>query len=410
MRRVLRPWLPLLLLVSLISAGLALLSASIPRRQHIPRKAPNVGAYEPAPVERYLYAAYPFAGDARLILSNSTMHEVTLSGRLFSPSGRVALLEDVILPAHQQRLVELSDQIARHGREFQSGGVELAFASDDPGIAGQLLLRDKGRQQTIDVPLSGQTNFRSSRLEGLWWLPARDAHMGLIVYNRSEVETTGTVTVSRGDGTVVGSVPLRVGPHHSQELDLKSLRKEAVGEVGGVSIQHDGKPGILVATGFLDVPSRRHTVSLSFADPGTLAGSHLHGAGVQIGKTPFAEERFSGQLFVRNVTNQALPVTPALQCGEIQTALTGFTLQAGAAKRIEVSADAIICESGAVGIAVATPVVGSLLGRWLSIAESSGLVVETALHSFPPGANLSGSDPWWIDEQTGIYSLCAEPG
>jgi hypothetical protein len=361
---------------------------------------PGARTYEPSAVERYLYGAYPFADEARLVLSNSTMHGVTIKGKLYSPSGQVAPLEDIVLPAHEQRFVELTEQIAQKGPEFRSGGIKLGFESADPGIAAQLAVRDEFRQQPINIPLKSPADSRSSRLEGLWWFPSHDTHFGLIIYNRGEVETAAVATVSRRDGTVVSSVPLRLGPNRSQNVDLRALRSEALGELGGISIQHDGRPGTLLATGFVDVPSRRHTMSLSFADPQTLYGANLYGAGVQLGTTPLAEDRFSGQLFVRNVSSQAIPVTPSLQCGETRTALPDFALQAGEAKRVEVPANAITCETGAVGIEVATPVTGSLLGRWLSVAESSGLVVETAMHSFPPGANLSGSDPWWIDEET----------
>jgi hypothetical protein len=63
-----------LLCVSVL-AGVSLTLASRPR----------VVAYEPGAVERYLYAAYPYADEARLVLTNSTMHSVTLKGKLYSP-------------------------------------------------------------------------------------------------------------------------------------------------------------------------------------------------------------------------------------------------------------------------------------------------------------------------------------
>jgi hypothetical protein len=68
-KRIARPLIPFLLLVGL---AVALLSFR-----------PNVRAYEPTPVRRFLHAAYPFAGEAKLILANSTMHEVAIKGRVY---------------------------------------------------------------------------------------------------------------------------------------------------------------------------------------------------------------------------------------------------------------------------------------------------------------------------------------
>jgi hypothetical protein len=347
-----------------------------------------------------LYAAYPFADEARLILNNSTRHQVTIEGKLYSSSGRAAILEDIVLPPHQQMAFDLGQKIAQEGPEFKTGGLELEFQSADPGIAGQLILRNHLSQQSIDIPLKSAANLRSSKLEGLWWLPARDSQIGLVIYNPSTTQTSGLVTISRGDGTVVRSIPVVLGPHHSVALDLHELHREAVGEAGGISIQHNGARGGWIAAGYLWVPSAQFSTSLSFVNPETLYGSNIYGAGIQLGTTPLAEERFSGKLIVRNLANQAVPVTPSLQCGETRTALSDFVLQAGQSRRIEVPANAITCESGAAGIEVASPVKGSLLGRWLSVGKSSGLVVETAMHSVSPRANLSGSDPWWIDAET----------
>jgi hypothetical protein len=131
--RIARPLVPLLLLVA---SAMALLSIR-----------PNVRAYEPAAVRRYLHAAYPFAAEAALVLANSTMKEVTIRGRVYSPAGRSAPLADVVLPAHEQTMVDLGLQIARPGREFSSGGLELEFESADPGIAGQLALKEVANRQ-----------------------------------------------------------------------------------------------------------------------------------------------------------------------------------------------------------------------------------------------------------------------
>jgi len=141
-------------------------------------------------------------------------------------------------------------------------------------------------------------------------------------------------------------------------------------------------------------------MSIPFVEPGTLHGSNIYGAGVQLGNTALAAESFTGQLLVRNISAQTIPVTTSLQCGEARAALASGNLAPGETRRLAVAADAITCESGAVGIEVTSPVKGSLLGRWLSIGQSSGLVVETAIHSVGASANLSGSDPWMIDEET----------
>ncbi len=229
---------PVAILGLLIPAGVMLTMAPQPR----------VRAYDPPPVERYLYAAYPFSDEAKLVLANSTMREVTIQGKLFSPSGKVAFLDDVILPAHAQKTIDLDAQIALEVPEFKSAGIELEFHSADPGIAGQLLLRNDSRQQAIDVPLKGGAAYLTSRLEGMWFLPAQDAQIGAILYNWDEVETTATVAITRQDGTVLRSRSVTLGPHQSRPFEVQDLIRNVPGAVGGISThgntRHDHGRGI----------------------------------------------------------------------------------------------------------------------------------------------------------------------
>ncbi|GEM_PF-2001008 len=380
---------PVAIIGLLIPAGLMLTVAPPPR----------VRAYDPPPVERYLYGAYPFSGSAKLILANSTMGEVTIEGKLYSPAGQIAPLQDVVLPAHAQKVVDLDGQIANAGPDFRSGGIELEFYSADPGIAAQLHLREGAGEQPIDIPLKAAGAYRSSRLEGLWMVPAGDARLGLILHNRTAVAASATVAITRRDGSVLLSRAVTLDPHGSRQFQSPEIHQQAPGSVGGISIQHNGAPGAILAAGYIQSAARRLSASIPFVDPTTLFGSNIYGAGAQLGNTALAAENFTGQLLVRNLSAQAVPVTASLQCGETRASLGTGTLAPGEARRLTVPADAIACDTGAVGVEVTSPVKSSLLGRWLSVG-ASGLVVETAIHSVSPNANISGSDPWLVDEET----------
>jgi hypothetical protein len=380
---------PVAILGLLIPAGVMLTVAPQPR----------VRAYDPPAVERYLYAAYPFSGSAKLVLAKSTMGEVTIEGTLYSPSGQSAPLQDVVLSPHAQKVVDLDGQIANAGPDFRTGGIELEFYSADAGVAAQLHLRDGASAQAMDVPLKAAGAFRSNRLEGLWMLPAGDARLGLILHNRSAVGATATVTVTRRDGSALLSRAVTIEPRGSREFHSPEVHQQPPGSVGGISIQHNVAPGALLAAGYIQSASRRLSTGIPFVDPATLFGSNIYGAGVQLGNTALAAESFTGQLFVRNLSSQAVPVTASLQCGETRASLGTGTLAPGEARRLPVPADSITCETGAVGVEVTSPVKGSLLARWLSVG-ASGLVVETTIHSVSPNTNISGSDPWLVDDET----------
>lgn len=92
------------------------------------------------------------------------------------------------------------------------------------------------------------------------------------------------MTVTRRDGSVLLSRAVTLDPHGSRQFHSPEINQQRSGSVGGISIQHDGAPGAILAAGYVQSASRHISTSISFVDPATLYGSNIYGAGVQLGQ------------------------------------------------------------------------------------------------------------------------------
>jgi hypothetical protein len=73
--------------------------------------------------------------------------------------------------------------------------------------------------------------------ESIWWIPTENSSVSLLLSNDSDSVTSGKLELSEGSGNVK-SFPVSVGPHQSQQLDVKALVSKTgfKGKIGGLRL------------------------------------------------------------------------------------------------------------------------------------------------------------------------------
>jgi len=260
----------------------------------------------------------------------------------------------------------------------------------------------------VDVLARPPWEFKSNRLEAMWWRPERTAEIHYAIQNTAEVRVSGKLTLTDSDGHAIKSVALDMAPHQTRVYKLHELLDEAMfsQKVGGISIEHAGRPGDLRAQSFILRRSIGFSASLQFEDPKAVVDSRLEGAGVLVGSEEGVSHAalFSGHLLLRNVSAEAVTVKAQVQRAANPDPLADVHLEAGEAKEVLVPADSAYSvgkEPRAAGVAIEyTGKPGSVLAYWFSVDSSGSLVVETPLRS-PATLPQAGSNPWSLE---GDYS------
>lgn len=344
---------------------------------------------------RSVFGAHYLVGDgygSTLGLNNSTQFPLTVYPTLYSADGVRMPMAAVTVEPHSHIQVNMADWVSQLGNKFRTGSLQLDYHSFLNAIGAQVLVTDEGRSLSLDVPVRGRHEYRSSRLEAVWWGVDKQAEMTLIVTNTTDSAIRASLAVTSGDGKVLKSQPLPLGPHDSRSVNLRSIIARQQGSLGGISIEHEGRPGAIMAEGFLTDAAKGFSSNMRFHDPATFGGNALHGAGIYL---PEEATPFEGHLMLRNISDEPLTARPLLRNGEEEINLGELTIEPGASKKVRVVRG--MNEAEGQGIAIEIPYTGSpgsLIGHWISMDETGDMVVETPLRNPGPSTAGSGSHPF----------------
>ncbi|HEV2852020.1 MAG TPA: hypothetical protein VHC97_04375 [Thermoanaerobaculia bacterium] len=347
---------------------------------------------------------------SELSLNNADPRPLTVGVTLFNRKGKALALPDVELPATTSVELSLNDLVPR-GRGFAEGSVELRFQSANPmALGSQLTVADPERHLALDMePLM---RLRSSRLEGLWWSLDSSTDARFFLTN-----TTGEPLSVRPQvqwqGRLSDLSPVELGPHQLTVLDVRTLLgtlglpARAIAQ-GGLSLQHDGAPGALIAHGALLDRQGRFSANLPLVDPDAAPTSNLDGNGLLLGgpaagKAFPAAARFTPTLVVKNAADTRQTVRWSLRFKEggepREERGPAIELAPHEVRRIELAP----AHSGPVedaGLALehsGRP--GTLVAALSSVDRARGLVVDVPFASVAPGSGFGGSHPFRIDER-----------
>ena len=342
-----------------------------------------------------------------LMLNNATQADYSVKVTLYSLEGQAAELPLVHLSAHETKDMNLNEWVAGLGSKYVTGSLRLDYTGMAYALGAMVMMVNEPESVEIDVLARPRFEFKSNRLEAMWWMPEPTAEARYALQNTTDKQVRGKLSLTDGEGNPIKSLTLEMSPNETRVYKLQEILDEAKtgsAKLGGISIDHLGKPGDLMAQCFVLRRNKGFSASLQFEDPKSVAESTLEGAGILLGSEGLTKhagsvsriESFSGHLLVRNISTQAVTINPQVQRAGHPNQLPEVKLQAGEAKDILVPST-VSNEAGAAGIGIHyTGEPGSVLAYWFSVDRSGSLVVETPLRS-PATLPQAGSNPWSLE-------------
>jgi hypothetical protein len=384
--------LSLMLVVAASILGIRL--SAIPARQNSVPPDANMNSS---------FAAYDTFGpgwETTLLLNNTTGSAIVANPIVYATDGSRAPLPSVQLEAHEHRRVSFDQWVAPLGDNFKKGSLELDYQGPRMGLGAIISSVNLKHSLAVEVVLHAKMEFKSPRMEGIWYRPNHKGLVTLAVLNITDQTVNAAVSSDARQGeNRTEEHQVSLAPHQSRFLDVDELTGETERRSGAISIHYDGPAGAVLAQGFVLEPESGFSYNIPFADPTTFGDTKFSGAGILLGKqgSASARQEFTGRLLLRNISDAPLRATPALQRGAAISSLGSFTLQPGELRVVRVDADSAPGGQGAMGLEVSfTGKPGDLVAQWMSVDQTGSLVVETPLRGSSPKEHFGGSNPFYL--------------
>ena len=247
---------------------------------------------------------------AKLLLNNKGSSPLVAHPRLFSMSGERFDVAPVTIAPESFQMINLADWVEVAGSQFREGSIHVFHLGRDLVLGSQIFLVNQARSLSFDEKLVEKGGFKSPGLEGLWWLPASDGEVRLALANTSDSPLTAIVTADGKSPKRSGTENVYLNPHETRVLhiqnDVFDRPQDAMSRLGGISIQHSGAPGDLLARGMVQNTSG-YSLSIQFGDPAAGKSAKLQGAGFRLGNT--GNESLTPIVIARNVGNSTATIT-----------------------------------------------------------------------------------------------------
>ena len=240
---------------------------------------------------------------AKLLLNNKGPDPLTASPMLFSMSGQRFDVPPVTIAGQSFQMIDISTWINAAGPAFEEGSIEVFHMGRDLVLGAQVYLVDQNHSLSFDEKLVETKTFKSTRLEGLWWLPSQKGQVMLALSNNSDAAVSATVTVNGQTPQRDGQQDVTLLAHETQLLDVQSdvihHPNGAMSRFGGISVNYSGAPGAVYARAMAQDLSIGYSLAVQFSDPAAAKSSQLQGVGLRLG---FAgDEGLTPIAVVRNV-------------------------------------------------------------------------------------------------------------
>lgn len=263
-----------------------------------------------------------------LMLNNKGPRPLEVRPTLYNLSGERLETPPVTLEANSYSVINMSDLAAPGGEAFREGSLQVFYRGNDLLLGAQVKMMDEARSLVFDEQLVEHAMmFKSSRLEGVWWLPFEECQVEIGLSNTTDLPLTLTVLAQGAEAEQKSSTFITLQPHETRVINLKDLLtdKAVLPGMGSVSISHQGQPGALLARGFVQESAKGFSSSIQFVDPANLKSAMLRGTGLHLGQIAGDELR---------------PVVAAHNIGEATAVISGklcFTSKDGLAAGVSIA-------------------------------------------------------------------------
>jgi hypothetical protein len=395
-------------LMAMVRPPPAILNAPNPRYAAYPISKLSTSA--PAQSENpHTMAAtyYSFRGNlkASINLNNKGLVPLEVKPTLFNLAGERLEVPPVTVEATTFQIFDLAEWAGPGGPSFQQGSLQLFYQGKDMLLGAQVKIVDSASSLMFDEQLGEPAAMYSSRLEGLWWLPTPDSQVGIAISNTTDSTQVASLDMDGIEPKQQGSKEMVLQPHETVLIDPAkdvSYRPAVVLETGGISINHSGKPGSLIARAMIQDLGKGFSSAVQFADPGKAKSSKLHGAGLRLGE--IAGEELTPVVVARNISDRTAVLHGRIRYtkrdgSEGVTALREVRLRAGEAKAWEIGEisrpQSAGVESAGLEIDYSTEP-GSVVVSALSVSRSGNHVFHVPMLDVAAQRSSTGAYPFYL--------------
>jgi hypothetical protein len=199
------------------------------------------------------------------------------------------VLPPIALDPHSVKQIELRDVVA--SELFDSGNIQVSYQGVPMRVTCQLSVYSADKRVSFESREQDMMDFESSNLKGILWLPEAEAEAFLALTNIAPNQVKVQVAV----GETKKEVSLY--PHETQLVKLSEQADRRPPAAALVRLQHDGKPGEIVTTGFVLDLKNGYSASFIMHDPKLMRSNILAGAHFRFGKPDSSEGFPEGTLF-----------------------------------------------------------------------------------------------------------------
>jgi hypothetical protein len=228
-----------------------------------------------------------------LTLNNNKNEKNTAVVTIFNTKGEALSLPPIDLEPMTVARYQMRELLGDARGNFKEGNLQIQHHGFGLGVTSQVSVVSSNQRLSFESIEAAAKDFATTRLDGIVWAPDDETETRVALTNTAS--TPIQVTLIAGSQRKY----LSLTPRETEVVDLR----EFVGEMGDknlstlVTLEHDGAPGALIATGFALNRRTGFSSNLTFADCGVTQSTKLAGAHIRFGQANPGEGFPSGTTF-----------------------------------------------------------------------------------------------------------------
>lgn len=159
-----------------------------------------------------------------LMLNNKGPQPLEVRPTLYNLSGEHLEIPPVTLAANSHAVIDLREWAALGGEPFSEGSVQIFYRGNDLRLGAQVKIMDEAQSLMFDEQLvEPAMMFKSSRLEGVWYLPSHECRVEVCFSNTTDLPLTIRALAQDTETEQKFPTTLTLQPHETRTTSLQDL-------------------------------------------------------------------------------------------------------------------------------------------------------------------------------------------